>query len=393
MFVLQATLLLGTTTCAPPLLPDPTEPPETLIESMTITSSVNQTSQSATTVFPSMDKIPLQVKKDVKFSANERKDLISHLINYDLSKVDPLLLNPNQRAAILQELEHQQLGLPPFTDPTPWQKLTRDQQIEFNRKYLSLRKDLQEYSRNQFLSLPVERQEHAYNAFLSVDIKTLSKAIAQELERERRVLNQNKIEEQQLRLDNQLQQEEERIKSNDKEKHVQVEKLEQQDRNVPHKSISKNDPKIQQQQTTEAQIFAEQRKLYEEQVSLQEGNLRAQQQDSPSVKLLEQQRQNIINKLFDVVLSKKSKSNPDKPKFEAQGELNVMSQAPPYETPRTKLYLSSLHPIQNSIDIRENSLTLPSKKRRFFSSTKEVTREQRRQNLRRLNFDPRRKQG
>merc|ERR1711915_785816 len=115
------------------------------------------------------------------------------------------LLTPNQRTAVLQELEHQQLGLPPFTDLTPWQKLTRDQQIEFNRKYLSLRKDLQEYSRNQFLSLPVDRQEHAYNAFLSVDIKTLSKAIEQELERERRVLNHNKIKEQQLRLNNQQQ--------------------------------------------------------------------------------------------------------------------------------------------------------------------------------------------
>merc|ERR1712228_1163708 len=116
------------------------EPPEKFVESMAMNSSVNPKTQLATTILPSVEMIPQQVKKEVEFSANERKDLISHLINYDFSKFDPQLLTPNQRAAVLQELEHQQLGLPPFTDLTPWQKLTRDQQIEFNRKYLLLRK-------------------------------------------------------------------------------------------------------------------------------------------------------------------------------------------------------------------------------------------------------------
>ena len=76
-------------------------------------------------------------------------------------QVDQLVLTPRQQLAILQELEHQESGLLPFTDPSPWERLTRVQQEEFNRKYLALRPELQEYSRNQFLSLPPERQEHA----------------------------------------------------------------------------------------------------------------------------------------------------------------------------------------------------------------------------------------
>ena len=46
----------------------------------------------------------------------------------------------------------------------------------------------QEFSRNQFLSLPEARQEKAYQTFLTVDIQTLSRAIAREFRRERRVL-------------------------------------------------------------------------------------------------------------------------------------------------------------------------------------------------------------
>ena len=61
----------------------------------------------------------------------------------DLSDLARLSLDPRQRLAIAQELEYQQLGLPAFTDPTPWQRLTRDQQLEFNRKYLSLPTHLQ----------------------------------------------------------------------------------------------------------------------------------------------------------------------------------------------------------------------------------------------------------
>ena len=42
-----------------------------------------------------------------------------------------------------QELSYQKLGLPAWSDPTPWQRLSREQQIEFNRKYLALPPDLQ----------------------------------------------------------------------------------------------------------------------------------------------------------------------------------------------------------------------------------------------------------
>ena len=95
---------------------------------------------------------PVQTTPDL--SGKERKALISHLSKDNLGNVDQLVLTPRQKVAILQELEHQKLGLSPFTDPTPWQRLTRGQQLEFNTKYLGLGLELQEYSRNQFLSLP-----------------------------------------------------------------------------------------------------------------------------------------------------------------------------------------------------------------------------------------------
>ena len=61
----------------------------------------------------------------------------------DLRDLGRLSLSPGQRLALSQELELQQLGLPAFTDPTPWQRLSRDQQLEFNRKYLALPTHLQ----------------------------------------------------------------------------------------------------------------------------------------------------------------------------------------------------------------------------------------------------------
>merc|ERR1712002_149354 len=98
---------------------------------------------------------------------------------------------PRQRLAIAQELENQKLGLAPFSDPTPWQRLSREQQEEFNRKYLALRPDLQEYSRDQFLSLPEDRQAHAFHAFLSVDIQTLSLTIERERDQHHHHLQAN----------------------------------------------------------------------------------------------------------------------------------------------------------------------------------------------------------
>jgi len=114
--------------------------------------------------------------------------VLQNLGPVDINHLDKLDLTPRQRLAITQELEYQQLGLPPFSDPSPWQRLSRDQQMEFNTKYLALPRELQEYSRNQFLSLPEPRQEKAYQTFLTVDIQTLTRAIAREFARERRVL-------------------------------------------------------------------------------------------------------------------------------------------------------------------------------------------------------------
>jgi len=115
----------------------------------------------------------------------EREILIAYLGNIDLSNVDidTLKATPREKLAIVQELELQNLGLPPFTDPTPWQRLTRDQQLEFNRKYLSLPSDLQSFSRNQFLTLPEKKQMRAYKAFLILDFDSLQKIIKDEMRR------------------------------------------------------------------------------------------------------------------------------------------------------------------------------------------------------------------
>ena len=155
---------------------------------------------------------PVQTTPDL--SGKERKALISHLSKDNLGNVDQLVLTPRQKVAILQELEHQKLGLPPFTDTTHWQRLTGGQ-LEFNTKYLGLSLDLQEYSRNQFLSLPDDRQAHAYAVFLSADLQTLSHAIEQELIREQQVLRKDselqRISEQQRLVEQQLLPEQEHI--------------------------------------------------------------------------------------------------------------------------------------------------------------------------------------
>merc|ERR1712025_450272 len=175
-------------------------------DSATPTTVAPTTTATTTTVPPTPD--PTQAPR---IPAKERESLISHLGNVDLTNVDKLVLTPRQRLAIEQELEYQSLGLAPYTDPTPWQRLSRDQQEEFNRKYLALRSDLQEYSRNQFLSLPEDRQEHAYNAFLSLDIETLSQVIDSELEKEREALEAVRIaeERERQRLDEEKRQQQE----------------------------------------------------------------------------------------------------------------------------------------------------------------------------------------
>eukprot|EP00090_Calanus_glacialis_P000183 TRINITY_DN1011_c0_g1_i2.p1 TRINITY_DN1011_c0_g1~~TRINITY_DN1011_c0_g1_i2.p1 ORF type:complete len:383 (-),score=115.40 TRINITY_DN1011_c0_g1_i2:98-1246(-) len=164
------------------------------------TSTVGE--ELTTTTTPTITTIPLpqaQPTQPPRLSGKERESLISYLGNVDLTNIEKLVLTPRQKLAITQELEYQQLGLAPFTDPTPWQRLTREQQQEFNRKYLALRSDLQEYSRNQFLSLPEDRQAHAYGAFLSLDLETLSGVIESELQKEQEAIEIQKLAEERER--------------------------------------------------------------------------------------------------------------------------------------------------------------------------------------------------
>merc|ERR1712218_370454 len=133
-------------------------------------------------------------------SGKEREALIGHLGNIDLRNTDTLVLTPRQRLAISQELEYQQLGLASFSDPTPWQRLSRDQQEEFNKKYLALSPQLQDFSKSQFTSLPEDRQEHAFNMFLQLDLETLSAVISNELVRQTEAQEQKRIIDERQRL-------------------------------------------------------------------------------------------------------------------------------------------------------------------------------------------------
>merc|ERR1712001_276814 len=118
--------------------------------------------------------------KPPRLSGKAREALIAHLGNIDLRNTDKLVLTPRQRQAIAEELEYQQLGLQPFTDPTPWQRLSRAEQTAFNEKFLSLPRHLQEYAKTQFTSLPDDRQSHAFQMFLTLDLDTLSQVISNE---------------------------------------------------------------------------------------------------------------------------------------------------------------------------------------------------------------------
>ena len=121
----------------------------------------------------------------VYIPGEERKSLIAYLGNIDLSGVEisELKATPREKLAVAQELEIQRLGLPAFTDPTPWQRLTRSQQIEFNEKFLALPSELQSFSRKQFLTLSEAKQMRAYNAFLALDTSSLEEIIRREMEK------------------------------------------------------------------------------------------------------------------------------------------------------------------------------------------------------------------
>jgi len=126
--------------------------------------------------------------KAPRLSGKEREALIAHLGNIDLRNTDKLVLSPRQRLAIAQELEYQQLGLQPFEDPTPWQRLSRQEQTLFNEKFNSLPVDVKEFAKRQFTGISEERQEHAFEMFLALDLETLVAVIRKELVREKEAL-------------------------------------------------------------------------------------------------------------------------------------------------------------------------------------------------------------
>ena len=200
-----------------------------------------------------------------RLSGKEREGLIAHLNDVDLSTIEKLVLSPRQKLALTQELEYKRLGLAAFSDPTPWQRLTREEQSQFNEKYLALRPDLQEYSKVQFTTLPEERQEHAYQMFLHLDIDTLSQVINRELERQ--------LEAQSLFENESLINEFEEVTLSDNQHHPQQELS----RNVPKKgSIFEqasllegqvhqfdNSQNLFEQQKTDDTSFEEQRKQFQ----------------------------------------------------------------------------------------------------------------------------------
>merc|ERR1711892_1501245 len=264
---IKASLILGVVSCAPPIdLNRETTRAPTLEADTTITPTATTIDNTDTveeiedeiktvdvTEAPSMNIIvttappPVQTTPDL--SGKERKALISHLSKDNLGNVDQLVLTPRQKVAILQELEHQKLGLPPFTDPTPWQRLTRGQQLEFNKKYLGLSLELQEFSRNQFLSLPDDRQAHAYAAFLSADLVTLSHAIEQELIREQQVLQH----------DSELQ------RIGEQQRQAEHQHLVEQQFLAEQQHLAKKQQLVEQQHLAKKQQLADQERLIEKQ--------------------------------------------------------------------------------------------------------------------------------
>merc|ERR1711892_423993 len=307
---IKASLILGVVSCAPPLdlhrettQAPPLEADNTITPTATTignTDTVEEIDDEIKTVdvteAPSMNIVvttappPVQTTPDL--SGKERKALISHLSKDNLGNVDQLVLTPRQKVAIIQELEHQKLGLPPFTDPTPWQRLTRGQQLEFNKKYLGLSLELQEFSRNQFLSLPDDRQAHAYAAFLSADLQTLSHAIEQELIREQQVLQQDselqRIGEQQRQTEQQHLVEQKFLAEQQQKAEQQL--LVDQQLLAEQQHLAKKQQIAEQQYAAKQKDIAEQQHLAKQQDIAEQQHLAKQQQLAEQERLIEQQQ-------------------------------------------------------------------------------------------------------
>merc|ERR1712106_707954 len=407
-----ASLILGVVSCAPPLdlnrettQAPPLEADTTITPAATTidnTDTVEEIEDEIKTVdvteAPSMNIIvtteppPVQTTPDL--SGKERKALISHLSKDNLGNVDQLVLTSLQKVAILQELEHQKLGLTPFTDPTPWQRLTREQQLEFNKKYLGLSFELQEYSRNQFLSLPDDRAAHAYAVFLSADLQTLSHAIERELIREQQT----------LRKDSELQRISEQQQIAEQQHLAKQQEIADQQRIENQQKLEEQQGLINQQLLHENQNLVEQQRIKEEQkAAINEKNMLVN---------YEHKRQQEINELFEIInpqspekeQTRSQTSNNGKGEVKFQHFHPVEQNSAPNEIKQQstviqsdiKFQHSKVEPIKQSNNPRRLGLVrtrqnLPDKQQKSPAS-RELTRQQKRLNIRRLNFDPRRRQ-
>ena len=84
-----------------------------------------------------------QAPVEISLTGKERKALISHLSEEAVTPGSDLVLSPRQKEALRQEVELRRRGHAPWADPSPWQKLSRQQQLLFNKKYLALPRELQ----------------------------------------------------------------------------------------------------------------------------------------------------------------------------------------------------------------------------------------------------------
>ena len=134
-----------------------------------------------TTLTPATDA-PAQKEKEqgasvTRIPGSERRAL---LLRLDLESANLQELSARQKAALEQELSYRELGLEPWSDPNPWQRLTREQQLAFNEAYLALGDEVQEFARQMFLTVSEAQQEHAFAAFLTLDLATLTAVLEKE---------------------------------------------------------------------------------------------------------------------------------------------------------------------------------------------------------------------
>merc|ERR1712106_1195014 len=415
---IKASLILGVVSCAPPLdlnrettQAPPLEADTTITPTATTidnTDTVEEIDEEIKTVdvteAPSMNIVvtteppPVQTTPDL--SGKERKALISHLSKDNLGNVDQLVLTSLQKVAILQELEHQKLGLTPFTDPSPWQRLTRGQQLQFNTKYLGLSLELQDYSRNQFLSLPDDRQAHAYAVFLSTDLQTLSHAIEQELIREQQVLQHDS----------------------------ELQRIGEQQRQAEHQHLVEQQQKAEQQHLVEQQHLAKMQQLADQERLIEKQQLHVNQKLVEQQRIKEEQkvavteekklvndehkRQQEINKLFDIIKPQSPEKEQTRGQTSNNGQAEVKFQhfhpvkqnSAPNEIKQKSTLIQSdiefqhskVEPIKQSNNPRRLGLVRTRQnlqdKQQKTPASREPTRQQKRLNIRRLNFDPRRRQ-